>query len=181
MPRDADGKHAAAAGRPVTPTYLERAAVYYLGRYSSSSENLRRVLTRKARKRLGQGVEPGPDIAAMISETVNKAVRSGLVDDRSYAGAKLGTLLRRGASARTAQAALRAKGVGPETIAAALSETAPDEAAQARRYAQRRGLGPWRRTPDPARRDKDIAALCRAGFSYRVAAAALAADPADEG
>jgi regulatory protein len=171
---------AAAAGKPVTAAYLERAATYYLARFSSSSENLRRVLARKARRRAGAEAEPGPEVAAMIAEVVDKAVRSGLIDDASYAGSKLNALLRRGASTRSARATLAAKGLGPETVAAALAENEPDETAQARRYAQRRGLGPWRRNPDPPRHERDIAALCRAGFSYRVAAEVLAAKPADE-
>lgn len=167
-------------GTPVTPTYLERAAVYYLERFASSAENLRRVLTRKARRRAGIGAEPGPEIAAMIAEVVDKAVRSGLVDDASYAGAKLDSLLRRGASTRAARAALAAKGLTLDTVAAALAGSEPDEAAQARRYAERKRLGPWRQPPDPARRERDLAALSRAGFPYRIAAAALDGEPGDQ-
>jgi regulatory protein len=179
MQSDPDGTKPADKTKPVTALYLERAAVYYLERFSSSSENLRRVLMRKARRRAGTG--PGPEIAAMISEVVEKAVRSGLVDDAAYAGAKLSTLMRRGASTRTARATLAAKGVAPDTVAAALSSNAPDDAAQARRYAERRRLGPYRHPPDPAKRDRDLAALCRAGFPYRLAVAALSSDPDEEG
>lgn len=157
--------------RPVTATYLERAAVAYLGRYASTSANLRRVLLRKATRRAG--APPGLDVLAAIEATVEKAIRSALVDDRAYAEAKLASLLRRGASARTAGAKLAARGLPRETIAAALGEAAPDEFAQARRYAQRRRLGPFRAKPDPARRERDLAVLGRAGFSRRAAIAAL--------
>ncbi|TDR89270.1 regulatory protein RecX [Enterovirga rhinocerotis] len=159
-------------GKPVTAAYLERAAVFYLERYASSSENLRRVLLRKARRR--SGAQPDEDTAKLIDETVDKAIRSGLVDDAAYAGARLGTLLRRGASVSRAKAALAAKGIAGGTIEAALGEAEPDDFAQARRYAERRRLGPFRRLADPARRDRDLAALVRAGFSYRAATAALA-------
>ena len=175
MQNEGGGTKAAGTHKPVTALYLERAAVYYLERYSSSSENLRRVLLRKARRRAG--IAPGPDIVAMIVDTVEKAIRSGLVDDAAYAGAKLNTLLRRGASTRTARATLAAKGVAPDTVAAALSDNEPDDAAQARRYAERKRLGPYRHPPDPAKRERDLAALCRAGFPYRLAVAALEPDP----
>ena len=160
-------------GRPVTAAYLDRAAVAYLERYASSAENLRRVLARKARARAGREAEPDPNLPALIEDSVARAVRSGLVDDRSYADAKLGSLLRRGASTRTARATLKAKGVAADTVSDALAEAAPDDLAQARRYAERRRLGPWRREPDPALRERDLAALCRAGFPYRVARVAL--------
>ncbi|MDB5589592.1 RecX family transcriptional regulator [Enterovirga sp.] len=169
----------AGEARPVTPAYLERAALHYLERYSSSAENLRRVLLRKARRRLGPEGEPEPGIEAAIAEVVGRAVRSGLVDDRIYAESKAGALLRRGSSTRAVGMKLRAKGVPDETAAAAVAVHEPDDLALARRHAQRKRLGPYRRPPDPAARDRDLASLCRAGFPYRVAALALEA-PAEE-
>lgn len=178
MARDTpDGRSGRAAGKPVTVTYLERAAAFYLARYTSSAANLARVLARKARRRAGPDSTLGPEVAGWIDEVVAKAVRSGLVDDRSYAGAKLGSLLRRGASARGARMALSAKGIEPDIVAAAISDAAPDELAQARRYVERRHLGRWRSRPDETSRQRDLAALARAGFPYRMACAALDEDP----
>ena len=127
-------------GKPVTATYLDRAAVAYLDRYGTSAENLRRVLARKASRRAGLKTPPGPEIMALIDETVARAIRSGLLDDRSYAGSKAGSLLRRGASTRTVRATLAEKGVAPDHVAEALDAAAPDDLAQARRYAERRRL-----------------------------------------
>ena len=159
--------------RPVTAAYLERAALHYLERYASSAENLRRVLTRKTRRRLAPGEPVTEDTAAMIAEVVERVIRSGLIDDRSYADMKVNSLMRRGASTRAIRTKLLAKGVPGETVASALDAKEPDDLALARRYAERKRLGPWRRVPSPETRDKDLAALCRAGFSYRVASAAL--------
>jgi regulatory protein len=168
--------------RPVDRAYLERAAVFYLERYASSADNLRRVLLRKVRRRLPAG-EPVPDeIPGQVDEVVAKAVSSGLLDDRSYAGAKAASLMRRGTSTRGVRTRLRAKGVGEEVIVAALAESAPDELALARRFAERKRLGPWRTRPaaDPIlarrERERDLAALGRAGFPYAVARAALAGE-----
>ena len=159
--------------KPLTEAYLERAAAHYLDRYASSSENLRRVLVRKATRRLDPGEKAGPEVAAMVATVVERAVRSGLVDDRAYADMKVGSLQRRGVSTRAASARLRAKGVADETVAAALARGEPDEVALARRYAERKRLGPWRSRPAADARERDLAALCRAGFPYRVAKAAL--------
>ena len=50
------------APRKATPKYLENAALYYLSRYSTSTENLRRVMMRKvmrSAKHHGTDVEDG--------------------------------------------------------------------------------------------------------------------------
>ena len=163
--------------RPVTAAYLERAALHYLERYASNAENLRRVLARKVRRRLAPGELVTEEMIAMIAEVVERVIRSGLVDDRSYADMKVSALMRRGASTRAIRTKLMAKGVPGETVASALDANEPDDLTLARRYAERKRLGPWRREPNPALHGKDLAALCRAGFPFRIAAEALGASP----
>jgi regulatory protein len=162
--------------RPVTAGYLERAAVHYLERYPSTEANLRRVLARKARRRLGPDGEPPPDLDTILDETVAKAVRSGLIDDRSFADATIGSLMRRGTSSRMVRTKLAQKGVPREIATETLAGHEPDDLALARRYAERKRLGPFRPNPDERSRERDLAALCRAGFSYRIAATVLKAD-----
>lgn len=155
--------------RPVDRGYLRRAALAYLQRYASSAQNLHRVLERKARRRLGPEQEPPADLAELIATVVAEAMRMELVDDRRFAEGRVATLARRGTSRRGLQARLAAKGVEREVAQAAIAAADLDEQASARRLAQRRRLGPWRVPADPARRDKDLAVLMRAGFSYAVA------------
>lgn len=165
--------------RPVTPAYLERAALHYLERYVSSADNLARVLARKARRRLdGDGPEPGLDAA--IAEAVARVVRSGLVDDRSFAETKVNSLMRRGTSTRAIRTRLKAKGVADDLAGEVLAAREPDELALARRYAERKRLGGYRPRPDPERRERDLAALCRAGFPYGIAVRALDAAGEDD-
>jgi regulatory protein len=159
--------------RPVDKAYLRRAALAYLQRYASSAQNLHRVLARKAQRRLRLGAEPPGDLAVMIEEVVAEAMRMDLVDDRRFADARVATLLRRGTSRRGLQARLAAKGVEREVVQTAINDADPDEAASARRLAQRRRLGPWRDPPDPLKRSKDLAVLQRAGFSHGVARAVI--------
>lgn len=160
---------------------LKRSALAYLTRYAASQAMLRTVLKRRVKRWEKAVVPPVESVVlklAMIEEVVAVCVRAGLVDDARFAGGRTATLVRRGWPARRIRAALTQKGVAGETAAAAVAAAAVDDAAAARRFAERRRLGPWR-APDKRaeRRDKDVAALMRAGFSLRDARAAVDGDP----
>ncbi|MCE4226036.1 regulatory protein RecX [Methylobacterium sp. C25] len=171
----------------ITEQWLERVALHYLDRYSATEEMLRRLLARRVERRSrDRGEEPGAH-SELIEKTVARAVRAGLVDDARFTHARLATLRRRGASTRKAGAALAAKGVDRTIVEAALAaereETEDSEAIEenaARAFARRRRIGPNR--PADARaahRERDLAAMARAGFSYSVARAAIDADAED--
>jgi regulatory protein len=155
-------------GKKPDRAYLQRAALAYLERYATSAENLRRVLLRKARRRLGPGLEPDENVLKDIDEVIEAACRMDLVDDTRFAQGRVATLMRKGASKRAMSAKLASKGVDRDTVEQALEQAGLDDLASARRFAQRRRLGPWRTSPDPDRRERDLAALGRAGFSYEV-------------
>jgi len=159
---------------------LERWALHYLGRYASSAENLRRVLARRARRRLDGDRETLAEVQVRIDALVARCRESGLVDDAAYAGAQARARLRRGQSLRTIRAGLAAKGVGSDDAAAALEalreEAGDPDLAAACAFARRRRLGPYRRGAGD--RVKELAAFARAGFSRDAARAVLAcADP----
>lgn len=155
---------------------LKRSALAYLERYAASRAMLREVLTRRVRRwaRLA-GAEAEAVAAAMraVDEAVAAAARAGLVDDARFAGGRTATLARRGWPARRIRAALNQKGIDGTTAEAALAAAELDDAAAARRFAERRRLGPWRTRDRAERREKDIAALMRAGFSLIHARAAV--------
>lgn len=163
--------------RPVTPAYLQRAALAYLERYASSSENLRRVLRRKVDKRCRLRGEDPAEFHDMIEEVLEKSLRSGLIDDTRYAEARVAILRRRGGSARAIQAKLSAKGVDRATIATALEGDLGDEEDAAWAFARRRKLGPFRPGERAPYREKDMAALARAGFSFTVARRVIDGEP----
>lgn len=151
---------------------LKAAAAHYLGRYASSAENLKRVLARRVQRWVRLSGNAAPDDAAQqIEEAVAAAMRAGLIDDAAFAAGRARTLRQRGWGARRISAALKQKGVGKTEIDAALNgDTEEMEEAAALRFAERRRLGPWR--PAGARaekRQKDIAALMRAGFGLSLA------------
>ncbi len=164
--------------RKATPEYLERAALYYLERYASSAENLRRILLRKVERSArahdtGREEEGREEGAKAVDSLVERMIRAGLLNDRAYAEARVVTLHRAGQGVQAIRARLLAKGVDDDTIAAALErlheEAAEPELAAALRYARRRRLGPYRMHGRADNRQRDLAALARKGFSLDLA------------
>lgn len=161
--------------RRVSAAYLERAALHYLERFAATTASLRRVLMRKvALSAHAHGTDP-EEGRRWVDDLIARYERSGLLNDRQYAEAKVSSLQRRGGSTRQIRQKLAAKGVAGELIEGALNELAqdidgdPDDAA-ALAYARRRRLGPFRPPEARAeRRDRDLAALARAGFSLATA------------
>jgi len=163
--------------RKATAKYLENVALWYLARFQATARSLERVLERRvARSARHHGTDTSAG-RALIADLIVRYQRSGLLDDASFAQARALTLHQRGISTRAIRARLAEKGVGWPEIDAALqtlteitdADTPPDLEA-AKRTARRRHLGPWRESKQrEERREKDLAALARAGFSYTVA------------
>ncbi len=165
------------APRKATPKYLDNAALYYLSRYATSAENLKRVMMRKVDRSArfhGTDAEEGK---ALVEDMIGRFMASGLLDDAAYAKSRAGSLHRRGNSARVIRGKLRQKGVGDDDIRAALEVLGDDledgedpELAAAITLAKRRRLGPYfNGTVSDDTREKHLAALARAGFSYDIA------------
>jgi regulatory protein len=165
--------------RPVTASYLTNAGMAYLQQRSASRAMLSDVLKRRALKRqMVQVLET--DVAALIEATLDQFTARGLLDDARYAAGRAATLQRKGLPARRIVQGLKQKGLKDETIGAAMAEPI-DEFAQARRFAERKRLGPWRMSEPradqrAARDEKDLRALMRAGFPFRIAKAVLAGE-----
>ena len=160
----------------IRPELLERWALAYLGRYASSSENLRRVLLRRARGRAPTSPEAAQQLAGLVDALVERYRQSGLLDDAAYAIARVQSLHRRGESTTKIRARLAAKGVENSVAAEAVrtlrAEAADPDLAAACAFARRRRLGPYRRTAaDPAR---ELGVFARAGFARRIAERVLA-------
>src|ERR1051325_1792622 len=163
---------------------LEKWALGYLERFASSAENLRRLLERRARRRM-RDPEGLLEARALIDALVARYRDSGLIDDAAYAAARARGRLARGEPLRKIAAGLAAKGVDADdraTALAGLRETMPDpDLAAACAFARRRRLGPYRRGPAHVQEGdhrRELAIFARAGFARREAEAVLAcADP----
>lgn len=155
-----------------TPTYLERAALYYLQRYGGSEARLRRILRDRVRRSVAEHDTDPDEGAAAIDAVVLKLTRLGYIDDGRLAKAKVATLRGRGKSARAIRAAMRQHGIDASHFEEALEEC--DDLAAARRMVDKRRLGAHRPEEERASlRQRDLARLARAGFSYDVARRAL--------
>lgn len=162
---------------PLDAARLEELALAYVARFATSAGKLGSYCRRKLRERGHAGQEegaPAPDVAALVERFVSK----GFVNDAGFARAKADGLLRRGYGRRRIGEALRADGIA-ESLR---EEVAPGETARreaAMTYARRRRLGPFAHDPfdqnDPRAREKQLAALLRAGHDSGHARRVLAA------
>lgn len=161
------------APRKVSVRYLENAALHYLKRYSATVSQVRRVLLRRVDRSLKAHGGDRAELLEWVDALIDKLGRNGLVNDAAYAENRAASLRASGRSARVIAQKLKQKGVAAEVVAqqvAHASEQLSEEDA-ARIWAKRKRLGPFCR--DAAlrkdRREKDLAALARAGFSFAVA------------
>lgn len=156
--------------KKITPKRLKNIGLYYLKRFESSVENLRSVLRRRidayAREnpdwKKEQGYQWAEDVLAEFE-------RLHYLDDARYAEIKVRSYLSSGKPARYIENKLKQKGISSAIISAILNEQEYNPFDMALKLAQRKKIGPYR--PEENRREfkqKDMAALVRAGFDYDV-------------
>ncbi|MEO6387412.1 MAG: RecX family transcriptional regulator [Croceibacterium sp.] len=163
--------------RPLDAAHLAQLALTYVARFATSAAKLERYLIRKLRERGWEG-EDEPDTAALVA----RYVELGYVDDTAFARARSGSLLRRGYGPARVRQALGEAGIDEEIRTA----VQPGEAAERRAalaLARKRGFGPFSRSGvrapiDRARREKQLAAMLRAG--HRLDSAREMVDAATE-
>jgi len=159
--------------RKISPRYLENSALHYLKRYSSTVSQVRRVMLRKVNRSLREHGGDKDQAVLWLEALLEKLVRNGLLNDQAYAEGRAQSLRNAGRSARVITQKLRMKGVSAELAAQQLGQAtqqiSEDEAA--RIWARKKRLGPFRRDPATRKdqRQKDLAALARAGFSFTIA------------
>lgn len=160
--------------RPLDATRLDELALAYVARFATSAAKLEAYLRRKLRERGWEGAsEPGLDAL------VDRFVRAGYVDDGAYARAKSGSLLRRGYGQRRIAQALGAAGIA-EAVRDEVRASQAEERAAALAMARKRRFGPFGAAPpDRPLREKQIAAMLRAGHRLDMARALVEASDAD--
>lgn len=158
---------------PLDQPALERAALRYVERYATTRAKLAAYLTRKLRERGSEGPVDVVGLADRMAEL-------RYVDDRAFAEMRAAAMTRRGLGARRVHDALRHAGVGQED-AGAVADTLDDAAeAAALAFARRRRIGPFALAPvERDRREKQVAAMVRAGHAPALARRILSLDPAD--
>ena len=150
---------------PLGAAALERLGLRYVERFATTRGKLADYFRRKLRER---GTAEGFDLAS-IDALVEKFARLGYVDDASWAGAKAGSLTRRGYGPRRVGDALKAAGIDPD-LAAAVAPDDDEALAAAETYARKRKFGRFGDgEPDRDAKRKQLAAMIRAGHGFEVA------------
>ena len=144
--------------RPLDARRLNDLALHYVARFATSAAKLEDYLKRKLRERGWDG-DGDPGVAALTT----KLVAAGYVDDAAFAKARSGSLLRRGYGERRISQALSAAGIGETEREAARAGAAAQRKA-ALTMARKRRFGPFGTAElDRPAREKQIAAMLRAG------------------
>ncbi len=154
---------------------LERLALHYAGRYATTRAKLRSYLARKLKERgwAGEGEPP-------LDTLIGRFGDLGYVDDKAFAASRAASLGRRGYGERRVQAALAAAGIAEEDGADAREQARSHAWAAALRFAERRRIGPFAlEAPDPAAREKAMAAMLRAGHPLDIARKLVRARPGE--
>jgi regulatory protein len=169
--------------RKVSARYLENAALHYLKRYSATVSQLKRVLMRRVDRSLKFHGGERSEAVGWVDALVEKLIRNGLINDRAYAETKAHSLRASGRSSRVITQKLRMKGVAPELVQQKVAEAREDvsEDAAARIWARKKRLGPYRRDLSTRgdNRQRDLAALARAGFPFAIAKRIIDGDAED--
>jgi regulatory protein len=162
----------------ITAASLQNAATFYLERYPSTVQGLRRVLQRRVAKARLAEAPVMDNVEQAIDAIVQRFVAAGALDDKAFAQSKARALHRRGTSERLTRHKLKLAGVDGDTLEQALagldreldSDRREREWQAALALARRRRLGPFRAAGDRApNRTRDLAAMARAGFDYDLA------------
>jgi regulatory protein len=165
----------------LTAAKVYDAALHYLQRYSSSTENLRRVLQRKIKRRQMRFNDVPPEAAQWVDHAVERCLKNNLVNDITYAQSRVQSLRRQGRSRHFILQALALKGVDKKTVLSFMQDEdggeEEAELAAAKRFVAKKRLG---QSPVYEDRQKDLAKILRAGFSMDVARRALASLARDE-
>lgn len=147
----------------------------YVGRFATTRAKLASYLSRKLRERGWDGPND-----ADVDALVQRHSRAGLVDDAAFAMARAQSLGRRGYGAARVRQQLRVAGVHDDDGADALDRAARDAVTAALRFAERRRFGPFAADePDPCLRQRQVAAMIRAGHPLGLSLAILRCAPGD--
>lgn len=149
---------------PLDSASLDRLALRYVERFATTRGRLADYLTRKIRERGWDG--PAADPIALAQRMMDL----GYVDDRAFAAARAAAMARRGLGERRVTGVFRAAGIAPDDAEAIAPAIADRAVSAALAFARRRRIGPYAtEAADRLRREKNVAAMLRAGHRFDLA------------
>ncbi len=162
---------------------LKNMSINYLGRYSSSSNNLKKYLTRKIKEYNKDELSENPDkiiiFTECIDETIDFLEKLGYLNDQLYAKTQLRSLLNKGKSTRLINLKLQEKGLEKEDISTLMSnnDKYQIELYSALKFIRKKSFGAYRKIKlnefneeviDDKKKEKEYASIFRNGFSYDI-------------
>ena len=157
----------------------------YIERYECSESGLIDVLKRKIYKSSRLHKIDVDELTATIPELLEDFRNKNWVNDQRFAENLSRSLFRQGSSLQSIRFKLVEKGVSRE-IAEETIETLAEESSLSKQdidlaaaisFAQKRRIGPFRLDDgDDSKRDKELGALARRGFSFEIAEKVLSTD-----
>ena len=169
------GRREIRAAPPLDAAALERLALRYVERFSTTRARLAGYLVRKIRERgwAGPAADP-PALAEKLAEL-------GYIDDRAFGEARAAAMGRRGLGKRRVTGALHQAGIAEqdrEAIIPAVEDRALETALS---FARRRRIGPFATTvAERAEREKQIAAMIRGGHDFTLSRRIASLAPGEE-
>lgn len=186
--KDGKEKRGKKPPKKITEKYLYNSGLAYLQRFPASVPHFRRVMKRKiARSCNYHKDQETENCLALLETTITQFERMGLLDDESYLTGMVNSLRRRGLSTQAIISKLGQKGFSHDKVTATLrahdenSGNREGDLAAALLLVRRKRIGAYRRDED-GDRNKELAALARAGFGFDIAQKALSStrDEAEE-
>ena len=144
----------------------------YLGKYSTSKQQLRTYLFKKLVKK-NQKISSKREIFNLIDSVIASLVDQKLLSDEYYSDAKSKAFLKRGYSLNKIRYSLIKKGIDEKYIKASISKIKENESEpdffSAIKICKKRRIGPNREESNRSLfYKKDISILARSGFSYEI-------------
>ncbi|MBP5699129.1 MAG: regulatory protein RecX [Alphaproteobacteria bacterium] len=155
-----------------TKSRLRNIALYYLERFESSEENLRIILRRRIDKYVFFNKEYNPMQAYQwVEDVIAECLSQNFINDKRFADFKINNYLQAGKSRRYIEQKLKQKGIDEKIIEQYFAQINYSEFDSALSFARKKKIGRFRENDEDRleNRQKDLAALVRAGFDYDVA------------
>tara|TARA_B110000438_G_scaffold275574_1_gene296630 strand:- start:188 stop:712 length:525 start_codon:yes stop_codon:yes gene_type:complete len=147
---------------------IQAKAIWYLERYATSSENLRRYLKRKVYNTyLNLGSEE------IINNIINELKDQRILNDKLFAEGKLKSLIYKGWSIKKCEFKLKELGIDGILIKECIEELVNDNSnldlIAAAKLIKKRSIGIFRRRDlDDKVKNREFGIMSRAGFSYQI-------------
>ncbi len=159
--------------KEVTASRLHNQALHYLDQFPTTAGKMRNVLINKTKKAAAFHEQDWDEILKIIDLEIERLKKAGILNDKLFAESKARVLARRGKSVRMIKASLNEFQIDEDNIDHAVAELGSNEyqadLQSAINYVRRRKFGPYREEAKRReRRDKDMAALARVGYSYDI-------------